>query len=223
MNEESQIKTLPPRDFIEFCFNRTVVEKKAWFWTDSNNYHPNPIELASNLIFLFKNLELITSKFSDDEIAQGLGFILTCGSDYFNSLRELGEENIKIHSEVYISFQNVILNIFDLKCIPKISHGSKVSISKLNDLIYMLWDNDCFSNPVFKEEESYIHPYLFKLLEKQICSPNIAVQESAIHGLGHIEFKHPDFAKKTLKRFIKNCNNEELKIYAELAYNGRIQ
>lgn len=221
MAQLEYINSLTPLEFIEFCFNNPV-ERKAWFWTYLNNYRPDKIELANNLVFLFDNLEIVTSQYSEDEIAQGFDFILNIGSNYFNALRPLRLENFKLYSEVYLSFINVIDNIFNIKCIPELSGGSKADISYLNTIVYMLWDNGSFGSPLFFMEESEIHPILFKLLEKQLSSSNIAVQESAIHGLGHIEYVHPKYVRKVLWNYIKTCDNQNLKRYAEFAITGRI-
>ena len=210
-------------DFITYCFDREINRKKQWYWDDFDLFSPEADELALLMTNVFRQSYTIRKTYTSDQIAQGFDFLLGIGSDYFNDFRDLHNTNFDLHSKVFESFKFVISEIFNTLCEPVLSHGSKFSGAYINAICFMLWDNDCFSSPIYFKEEKALHPSILNLLKYQLRSSNIAVQESAIHGYGHISYYYPDIVKKDLGVYIKQAKDDVLIEYAKLAINGRIQ
>ena len=87
----------------------------------------------------------------------------------------------------------------------------------------MWWD----TSPLIGSDEDEIIEACLSVMEFCLYLPNIACQESALHGLGHLEYedKWGDRCRKIIDTFLgsKAKNLDELEAYARAAYHGQIQ
>ena len=216
--------------WIEYCFDREVT-KPEWYWQYGENgegdwYHPEPPMLAGNLCRLFKSSRTLLWKYSSEQIAQGLYFICSNGSSYFQIAREAS-----VSEEKQIAWVKSICHLYSDMFAKECSHfyghldrGPETQ-KPLSGLCYMFWDLDCLEGAaMFPGGEHLVEP-IFEVLSCALKQTNLACVESALHGLGHLEMYHPERTHRLIEGVLQTRSDlpAELKAYAKNALEGYVQ
>ncbi len=217
-------------EWIQYCFDREVSDPE-WYWNYDDNgeadwYQPEPSVLASYLCQLFENSRKLIEKYTPEQVAQGLYFICSNGSSYFQTAREPS-----VTKEAQIAWVKSICSLYtDLfarECSRFYSHLDRgpEAPKPLNGLCYMFWDLDCLEGAaMFPGAEHLVEP-IFEVLFCALKQANLACVESALHGLGHLEMYHPERTHRLIEGALKSRTDfpVELETYAKNALEGYVQ
>ena len=124
------------------------------------------------------------------QVNQGLYFICSHGSEYFHAARE--SKNKELQVEWVFSILLLYRDLFTKLCSDYFGHldAGPEPPSPLNETCYMFWDLDCLEGAaMFPGEEHLVDP-IFQVLTGILELPSLACQESALHGLGHLQMSH---------------------------------
>lgn len=110
--------------------------------------------------------------------------------------------------------------VYAARCTPTLSHR-EAGANPLNGSCYMWWD----SLNIGALHDSF-GDALWPVLERQLAIPHVAVQESALHGLGHLGYQQEAEVARIIDRYLRRAGaalRPELREYAELARQGYVQ
>ncbi len=97
----------------------------------------------------------------------------------------------------------------------------------LGTACYMLWDMDGGLDVIPRlGRPEHLVPACYQVLEHALSLDAPACWESALHGLGHIVFRHPDPGRAMIDRFLETQGRhvpEALRRYAASARTGCVQ
>lgn len=79
------------------------------------------------------------------------------------------------------------------------------------DGLYMFWD---LARNFREDRPRALHEAMFEALSEQLRSDNAWIQQSALHGLGHLKDAR---SQPLIERFISRCPPGHLRDYAEMA------
>lgn len=186
-------------DWLEHAFGHEVrFQRLAWFFdTDVCWWNPTPQRAMEFLTRLFRSPAILTALFSDDQIAQGLTYLLNTGAvgdnGWFNS-RDVPTPDRK--ACIAVTF-NLFSEIFQPRCAPVLGHLSKIESTPLNTVAYMFWE--VFPCVALPGDEHRLELQLETLIvmERILSLDSIVCAESALHGLGHAHAPIPARSKRS--------------------------
>jgi hypothetical protein len=117
---------------------------------------------------------------TDAQINKGLWYLLGAWSDLY-STRVTTERSVACISAIYPLFEQV----FATRCAPILSHLDEPGDNDLNSICYMWWDDIGLQVRRWDRERGEMDQAILDVLRRTLALPNIACQESALHGLGH--------------------------------------
>ncbi len=106
---------------------------------------------------------------------------------------------------------------------PLLGHLSEIGHDPLSSFCYMLWDATGLAYWSERDEADAVPQAILDVLEHALLSPNDAVVESGLHGLGHRA--SPARRSAAIARLLE-CRpglRPELRKYAEAAALGHFQ
>lgn len=216
--------------WIAYCFDREVAEPQ-WYWATGKEgegdwYQPAPSVLVRYLHHLFTHSNELLPVYTEEQIAQGLYFICSSGSSYFQLVRQAGVPGADQVKWVQ-SICNLYRDVFVKCCSHFYGHldSGPEPAKPLNGLCYMFWDLDGIEGAaMFPGEEHLVDP-VFEVLACALSQPNPACAESALHGLGHLEFAHSERVRGIIDDFLSSDGQitSELEKYAKNALCGCVQ
>ncbi len=207
--------------FIDLLFDHEV-KKRQWYW-DEDWIEPEPEFVLLYLLRLFSNPGQLLERFSDAQINQGLNLILCNGAS--NIQHALNDVGLDLHDRVstVLSIKNIFKDIYNVRCTPASALNYSVKQNPLNDTCYMWWD---FSTLFFAHDDEIIIACL-DVMRFCLELENLACQESALHGLGHLhsEEKFRGECQNIISNFLHSDskNVQQLSGYAKAAYKGMVQ
>lgn len=217
-------------EWITYCFDREVADPQ-WYWSigeegEGDWYQPAPSVLIVYLQRLFTHSDELFVVYTEEQIAQGLYFICSSGSSYFQIVRQVSVSSADQVKWVQ-SICNLYRDLFAKYCSHFYGHldSGPEAAKPLNSLCYMFWDLDGIEGAaMFPGEEHLIEP-IFEVLACALSQPNPACIESALHGLGHLEFAHPERVRCIIDGFLNSASQipDELLEYAKNASSGCVQ
>lgn len=211
-------------DWIEHCFNHPVTDPQWHFSTKAPTWNaPNSITIQY-LIRLFEHPCEALERFSDEQVNQGLWYIIhNACSDH---MYVLVDTKLAIADRVACmsALSGLYSKLFLSRCSDDLSHGKRPEpASALNSICYMLWDVLPYMPAPENPEQRAIDDAGLAVLSQALRLPSIACQESALHGLGHWSDNYPDETAVEINRFIeRNDAPPELLSYARAALIGNI-
>ncbi|MGV3772109.1 MAG: hypothetical protein ACO1QB_04350 [Verrucomicrobiales bacterium] len=216
------------QDWVNYLFDHEVTEP-AWYWDD-----PKPISLEAPIYInygtnLLKKAGELTSPYSDGQINQGLYRLVSINlSDEVFALRN-PEVPLNGREEFLGSILELNRDCFASRCTKHLSHfdktGEESGASPLNWICYMWWDIFVVYGNRDDPAEEPLNRACLAVMEQCLTIPHIAVQEGALHGLGHFKHYYPEESKRIIQNFMHSNSklDQPLRIYAEAAYEGMMQ
>lgn len=192
-------------EWLNFAFDHPVASEpsKAWYWDYEWDWEAEPEHILKYSIKLFTNPQVLLEKFSYEQINQGFWFLLGAT----NQLSDwIWDEDIewKLREECVKSMFNVFNELF--------------AIDPIQDACFMWWD---LLRDFSDEPDQKVINTMFETLSQilKLESPNC--QDSALHGLGHIEHAGK---KSLIEDFLQKHSNldEDVRKYALAAIEGKI-
>jgi hypothetical protein len=177
---------------------------------------------------LFENPCGYLSGYSDEQIGQGIYIVVSQScSDHFSFIAG-GDVDLALRKRCIRSLENLSRELFAPRC----SENVWIYTKPLNQTCDLLWDLVVYGtnstdwnsdgvrwgvrNPEIDEE-------VLDTLSRIVAIPNVACQQSALHGLGHLV----DFAglgSTVIQRYLDDNPDlrDDLRRYAENALLGRV-
>ncbi|MDD5745634.1 MAG: hypothetical protein PHO30_00075 [Candidatus Omnitrophica bacterium] len=214
-------------EWISWIFNHEVV-KPAWFYGINAPFYELNHDLSVQYVTrLFQEAGEKLSVFSDEQVNQGLYFLIDPGASGIICQAVVNDVELNKVRELIFTINNIYSNIFFKRCTPYLSHLNESGVGALNPVCYMWWDVSAFGSlgRNTNSEESILEACL-ETMRKILELPHDACRESALHGLGHLVRMN---RKKTLCQHLiaeflrNNYLRQELRDYAKAAQNGTAQ
>jgi hypothetical protein len=190
---------------------------------DSVDWHADPAAFVRTFTKFFKTSGQLADKFSDEDLNSAFWSLLG-ESGLFCVLAD-GTLSLDDRLECIESMHHVFADLFSVRCSPKLSAGLREvdpEMSPLNSVCYMWWDIypswGSPSEPVLRALDEAI----MLLQERCLQIEHEAVQESALHGLGHWHLNYPSESEKIIDGFLKMHSgiSPQLAEYAKAARTG---
>jgi hypothetical protein len=178
------------------------------------------------LTALFEDSTILTPRFNDAQINQGLYFLASAdSSDYISSLLEAGVP-WELRERGLRSIYTLYRDLFAVKC-TGFSGQRKRGIepeNPLNTLCYMWWDITSLAWNTGKPEAAHVDAVILGVLQDTLRLPSLACQKGALHGLGHLnESLQPQVATIIDDYLWQNRTlPKELRGYAKEAKRGMV-
>ncbi len=217
------MKNISFEAWVKWAFDHPITSPE-WYFNDQATIEPLSEEVTVEyLTKLFTSAPTILAPFSDDQINQGLNFIIfSACSDHIYALESKNipwlKKRLCVHSMFYL-----FKNLFSKKCTPHLSHLNEPGANPINQICYMWWDllRDSFRNCNTQTQELINKEYLL-VMEKILELESIPCTESALHGLGHWEHIFPNEVHQIIDDYLitHKIARRELRQYAESAKAG---
>jgi hypothetical protein len=214
-------------EWIDYVFDRTdLASGQAWYFDhEADWWNPQPEQAVAYLARLFDNPEPLLGRFVDNQIGRGLQYLVDNSNS--NHCLTLSDSAVPIdqRAECIYAMLSLFIRIFEPRCLPILSHLDEKRGNRLNGVCYMWWDIMPLAAMSKPRNSDPIHDACLAVMRNTLALPNLACQESALHGLGHWAHAYPEFAAATIDAYLA-ANPKlrpELARYAQAARSGRIQ
>ena len=154
--------------------------------------------------------------YTDAQVAQGLDHLFhpACGDVVFSLMaRSVPEaKRLRALSAVKILYRDCLAP----RCAPVLGHTNQPGGGPLNTLCYMLWD----TSPLIGADPATV----IDVLAFALTSPNPAVVESGLHGLGHLHADCPKPVEAAIATYERQASarHPQLRAYARQAAHGQV-
>ena len=217
--------------WLGYVFDRPV-HGEAWYWQEDENgvdldwWEPEPLTISDYMIQLFENPHVLEC-YSDEQVNLAIWYMLgpsTC------TYRETALRDI-VPVERQQRWVRAILplyrDLFAVRCSDAFGHRNDgpEPPRPLNSACYMFWDLDNFYEIANSTWHKHLVGPVFNTLQEILKLDSLACQESALHGLGHLQESHPERVAQAIRRFLKNSGklHPHVRAYAEYAMKGYVQ
>jgi hypothetical protein len=214
-----ELKKLSFEEWISFVFDHPV-RNPQWYFADTIDWWPaekHPATTITYLTHLFDNPVSPLALYSDDQIGQGLWFLVdNAASNHMFCLEDQRVPWEQRHHAIRAMIP-LFKSIFAVRCTPHLGHLSETD-TQLNLACYMWWD----IMPVGGTRE--IDTAFIDVMETTLTLPSDACRESALHGLGHWYDRDPQRVEGIIDSFLDSTPKlrAELREYARAARTGCI-
>jgi hypothetical protein len=186
----------------------------------------DPGNACELLTALFENPTILTPRFSDAQINQGLYFLASAdSSDYNSSLLEAGVP-WELRERGLRSIYTLYRDLFAVKCTGfsgQRKAGSEPE-NPLNTLCYMWWDITSLAWNTGKPDAAHVDAVILSVLQDTLRLPSLACQNGALHGLGHLNESLRPQATAIIDDYLAQNRSlpKELRAYAKEARKGGV-
>lgn len=216
-NKPFNAQSLSFEDWLEYF--RVDMPDIDWF--------ADPATLLARLTQLMRSSDYLLQKYTHEEISK-LFWSLLGESGFFQVLYD---DRLPLEKRIdcVSSIGDLYKDLFNTQCSRFLSSGIKEmpdDVSVLNTICYMWWDLFAASPQSDAPSQRKIEQSIIDLLESLLRTDHAAIQESALHGLGHAHYKAPSQIEEIIDRFLKDKQqalSNALREYAQSARTGCIQ
>jgi hypothetical protein len=213
-------------EWLVYVFDHPVDHLMPIWYFDLNAdlWTVEPVAV-SYLTWLFENPIPATAPYTDEQISQGLWFLLSNAcSEHMFMLLEPGIPWPERKRCVEVMF-SVFERLFVPRCTPTLSHLDEPDANPLNVTCYMWFDlmpiwGGIKDAPVATNRQ--LGPVMIDLMRRILDLKSVACRESALHGLGHWQAYYPEPVNNIVDAFLKQHSDlrPELRAYARGARGG---
>lgn len=171
-------------EFIAYIFDHPIPESEdveSWYWSDDLDVTYAPVKLVEFYTELFKNPQILSEKYSDEQLEQGFTAMRSC-------LMPGAISEVLWEEEVPASMrEECVRAMFFL-------YKGLFAVKPLHTSCFMWWDSftDDYSITQVHSETSEgpsIQNVMFDVLCQTLKLDSEICQHGALHGLGHL--RHP--------------------------------
>jgi hypothetical protein len=220
----SRLTFLRFEEWITHVFDHEVTDPQWYFEPDADYWQaPSPVTLEY-VTRLFEDPAPVLGLFSDEQINQGLWYLVSSSaSDHMFALQD-EEVPLDIRCRCVRAFAGIFGKVFAVRCSDHLSHLDEPGVRPLNGICYMWWDvlplygrSDIPARRPLDEE-------CLNSMDAVLRLGSIACQESALHGLGHWAAQYPQRVREIIELFVQSHPGlrAELTAYAASASRGCI-
>ena len=218
-------------DWVRYLFDHDVTET-AWYWGDGEG--TEGVDLPPDVFIdygtkLLRNSESLLKGYSDGQVHHGLYLLIS--NNVSDEIFALKNQAVPIQKR--LAFLEAIFHLnrdcFAERCTPHLSHSdlneTPEHVSPLNENCYMWWDIFIVYGSRDDPGEEPLNRTALNVMERCLTIAHPAVQEGALHGLGHFHAYYPAECEKIVATFIadhREAMNVALRNYAERAKVGSI-
>jgi hypothetical protein len=189
------------------------------------NFELSPEQRLELMSEAFERSGELLARFSDGQIHQALFHSVAGGaSEYIHAINDESVPWEKRRRAVW-SFVPLFEQVMAKRCTETLSHFDEGPTSPLNASCYIWWDAIPLCSTRTIAGDSRLDAECLAIMERILRISHVACQESALHGLGHWAFDHPEEVAKIIDDFLRREPNlrDDLIAYAEAAKTGCIQ
>ena len=205
-------------------FDRPVYDPAWYFNVDAVDYQADDQTITELITTTMLRSGTDLLAYSDGPVNQGLHYIFnnSCSNVVFAILD--GNFPFEQKLDAIRSIQALYRDCFTPRCAPVLSHLDEPGANPLNGICYMLWDITPLAYWEKRERKEEAYAAVLDVLRFALSSPNPACVESALHGLGHMQYKIPRQVEQIVQSFIAKpqIQNEDLLQYASNASHGYV-
>jgi len=207
-------------EWLSWVFRRS----QSWAGDEPEKWWALPGEVGLRyLVETFERPQAHLGAMSDTELRNGLWFLADSGGGH--QLGPCVDPALPLDQRVHAirSIATLFRELLALRCTPHLSHIDEAGACEVNVTCYMWWDIAPFS----RRSDGLVLSACLDAMEASLAVPQVAVQESALHGLGHLA--HDEGANRLERRRIAiiegflaggNGLRPELEAYARAALSG---
>lgn len=211
-------------EWLEHTFSHEVrLHGNQWFFDlDAPWWDPAPEAAVAYLTRLFSDPEPALEFFSDDQIAQGLTYLVNTSasgdSGWLYSPAVPAADRLRCINAIETFFGRILAP----RCAPVLGHIDEPGALPLNGVCYMWWD--CFPSVALPDDPDFDMFQLatIDVMRHTLAMDSVACQESALHGLGHSARRYPAQVEAAIDQFLADPRpkRNELIAYARAARCG---
>lgn len=206
-------------EWREIVFRQDPEQVDPWWSSREGDQWDHPNHVVDYLLRLCADPVRELEGLTDADVARGLYHVVNMQlGGYYRELyrsRVDTDRAIACVHAIYPLFERV----FAPRCAHVLSHTEEAGAKELNDICYMWWDIISLRSDRGEGRGGEISKAMLEVLQRTLALPNIACQESALHGLGHHFPGSP-----LIDTYLAGNRNlrAELRTYAENARAGRV-
>lgn len=173
---------------------------------------------------IFEAAGELPSRFGESRVAEGLVRLVNSGQSDDLTLLNDHKLNEVLRLRVIAAMKTVFKDCFLPRCTPQLLHLDEKEDNPLNGTCYMWWEHVPLFGAPEDPARKNIDAAAIDVMKDTLRMPSVAVQESALHGLGHWVLEYPAVVEPIIDDYLKNANieREELRAYAKKARTGMI-
>jgi hypothetical protein len=182
-----KLTDLPFEDWLEHAFGPAVRPgRNAWYFDeDIDWWDPAPATAVAHFTRLFQDPEPALRYFSDEQIAQGLTYLLSTSASGDNCWFSTTSVALPDRLGCIAAIATFFAQLFAPKCTPHLSHLSDPEAGDLNRVCYMWWDEFPSIALPGDAAKPALDAVTIDTMQRILRLDSMACQESALHGLGH--------------------------------------
>lgn len=159
------------------------------------SWEGNSEQVASLIAELFERSGELLTRFSDEQLDEGLNFILSAGrSEFMFSLVD-SDVSAAVRLRALRSFVPLFEQVMAARCSPHLLHRDEQGAKPLNGVCYMWWDVLPIHGRPDDPSRAEFDAEVLVVLRRLLAIPHDACRESALHGIGHWAIYYPSVAK----------------------------
>lgn len=149
----------------------------------------SPSFFFANYLEAFGDVGALVERFGAERVGQSLDIVLNPSASNCFMLFDEPSVPESTRRQAILLIKNVTDLVFTLHCLPVRSHLGEPG-NRLNGICYMLWDT-----AALPARGNWQWQAVREVMNHALRSPNIAVVEGGLHGLGHAVYQHPEAAE----------------------------
>lgn len=181
---------------------------------DAQIWRGEPAETAALWVHMLRHARTDLAHYDEEQLARGIKH--ATDNSFSNIVFDLRAKTLPepLRSDAILEIIHLYADVFAPRCAPALGHLDEDGANALNRVCYMFWD----VSPLASASPTLTLP----LFEKILRLPNPACQESALHGLGHMQ-RNAQTQERIAAIFAAyRPAHGALRAYAERAAAGRI-
>lgn len=189
----------------------------TWYSAIGSEYWAGPTATTvAYMTRLFEDPIPPLEGFTDEELNRGFWYLVSNGGS--DMMFAVNDQSVPLADRLRCinSFSTLFERLFLPRCTPYLSHLDEKGVAPLNSICYMWWD----LNPAGGDD---INEAIVGVMERELALDHPALQEGALHGLGHWErFYLTEQVDAVIDAYIARNPNlrPELLTYARSARGG---
>ena len=210
------------RAWVESVFQHPV-EEPEWWWKEDAVRPLDPEQAPAQALSLFTELleeASALSRYPDAQVAQGLWFLFDDSCSEYTTLFRRPELPRKARERFVTALPALYRDLFALRCAPVLGHPTA---EPLNLTCYMLLDLSDALEP--HPDDGAMDELCLVAMDQVLQIPNVACQDSALHGLGHWAAAYPEWIASMIDGYLRAnpSISDALRHHALSAKVGKIE
>lgn len=211
------------REWIAYVFDRPDNANGWYFELRGPEFEAGDKEATALVIATLQRCGEDLKPFTDWQVTHGLHYIFNnaCSSTVFSLMADTVP--LELRREVIESMRVLYTDCFERRAAPVLSHRDEPGANPINLICYMLWDITPLAYWEGRPGKEVVHDSVLGVLEAALALNNVACQESALHGLGHVKaYSDQDRVARIIGEFLmkRTAVRPELASYARSAAQG---